>query len=518
MSKVRGVVGLPPEVNAYALARYSRSADSFENSVGWIKRQAAQDQQSAGTSFMETFYFGYGHKSIADGGHPTLTIEDVSQMIAEELEDEQLWDGQEKSTRYQDFSTPNFQYPANLSAKARASFERIMQELFATYALVAEKAREILTVDNQRPTEMSSATYKRAIKARAFDVARYLLPLATKTNFGQVTSIRTLEKQIRRLLASPYAEVRVVGQQMQEACRLPAYNWPRQRFIEIVDKQMDAGVAVDVLVPLRKQILSEVLPEIQIAPTLAKHLAPDEYLHKTRQRLKELAASLLPEAEVDVARRVDLVPRDDYETELVITALYWVSHFSYRQIRDYVLDDFSEQERQEVLKVLVAERGAHDELLRVFAGGQSLAFDLCIDIGDDRDLKRHRRCIQVRQDHSSLYGYEVPELLKDGRLATVNKAFVEAARAAEMAFDELASESTEAYLVLPFCNRRRRLFKMDPAELCYITELRTKTMGNISYRRAAYEMFLLAKERYPHFCSLFEQNVTHPSEQAPLLR
>ena len=39
---------------------------------------------------------------------------------------------------------------------------------------------------------------RRNIAARAFDVARYLLFWGVPTNVGQVTSIRTLEKQIRR--------------------------------------------------------------------------------------------------------------------------------------------------------------------------------------------------------------------------------------------------------------------------------------------------------------------------------
>ena len=56
--------------------------------------------------------------------------------------------------------------------------------------------------------------YDRTIAARAFDVTRYLLPLAVRTNVGQVVSIRTLEKQITRLLSSHLPELRAVGEEL----------------------------------------------------------------------------------------------------------------------------------------------------------------------------------------------------------------------------------------------------------------------------------------------------------------
>ena len=56
-----------------------------------------------------------------------------------------------------------------------------------------------------RPEAMKPDAYERNIAARAFDIARYLLFLGAPTGVGQVTSIRTLERQIRRMKASAYA-------------------------------------------------------------------------------------------------------------------------------------------------------------------------------------------------------------------------------------------------------------------------------------------------------------------------
>jgi len=71
---------------------------------------------------------------------------------------------------------------------------------------------------------MKPADYQRTIAARAFDVTRYLLPLAAKTNVGQVVSIRTLEKQMTRLLSSQLPELRAIGEDLKEACQRPPVN------------------------------------------------------------------------------------------------------------------------------------------------------------------------------------------------------------------------------------------------------------------------------------------------------
>ena len=63
---------------------------------------------------------------------------------------------------------------------------------------------------------MKPEAYRRNLAARAFDVARYLLFWGIPTNVGQVTSIRTLEKQIRRLKASEYQELRDLGDEIAQ--------------------------------------------------------------------------------------------------------------------------------------------------------------------------------------------------------------------------------------------------------------------------------------------------------------
>ena len=93
---VYAVYGVEPEVQAYAMAKYSRSALSMRDSLKEINQQKA-------AKFLDTFYFQYGHRSIADLAHIALAVERLSILAAIAVADEQRWDGQERSTRYQDF-------------------------------------------------------------------------------------------------------------------------------------------------------------------------------------------------------------------------------------------------------------------------------------------------------------------------------------------------------------------------------------------------------------------------------
>src|SRR5262245_26513447 len=94
--QVYALTGVPPEIQAYAMAKYSRSAQSMLESISELSAERAEH-------FLDTFYFQYGHRSIADLAHIALAIENISILAAIRVVDEPLWDGQERSTRYQDF-------------------------------------------------------------------------------------------------------------------------------------------------------------------------------------------------------------------------------------------------------------------------------------------------------------------------------------------------------------------------------------------------------------------------------
>ena len=194
---VYAIHGADPEVLAYAMAKYSRSSLTMKESLAEISSQRAEQ-------FLNTFYFQYGHRSIADLAHIPFAIERLSLLAAIVLVDEQRWDGQERSTRYQDFRRSGWFTPALGAETAR--FTAAVEALFAGYERVGAGMLEALKAAVPQPAAMKAEAYERTLKARAFDVARYLLPLATNTSLGQIVNARTLETQVSRLLTSEFAE------------------------------------------------------------------------------------------------------------------------------------------------------------------------------------------------------------------------------------------------------------------------------------------------------------------------
>jgi thymidylate synthase ThyX len=469
--RVVTVSPMPPEKSAYALARYSRSADSIRQSVDWVRSHNSQN-------FLESFYFQYGHQSIADLGHTVLCFEGISEIAASEIEDEVLWDGQAKSSRYQDFSRSGFITPPELSASDAARFTTAGESLLSTYTSIHARVKDYLSAQLPRPDAMKPDAYDRNITARAFDVARYLLFWAVPTNVGQVTSIRTLEKQIKRLRISEFAEVRELAEEVAQACAEPP-------------------------VCLWDETQAEPL-----APTLARHAEPDEHQRQSRADLKLWAGQNLRLAP-SASPRVDLIKPDDVLTEIVATLLYPVCAHPFRALYE-TARAWSQARKLEVLEVANRSRGSRDDLLRGFRGAQ-YCFDMLIDIGAYRDMHRHRRCHQYRQSYSGNHGYETPELFRLSGTEAEYQTAMDAALATLHALPDPARQ----YL-LPFGARSRFLFKMDFAEVEYVSRVRSGVKGHFSYREIAWEMKQRVAEIEPALAALID--ATPPWIEDPLKR
>jgi thymidylate synthase ThyX len=499
-TNVFAVHGADPEVLAFAMAKYSRSSLSMRESLTEISAQRAEQ-------FLNTFYFQYGHRSIADLAHIAFAVERLSLLAAIVLVDEQRWDGQERSTRYQNFLKSGWYFPDFAEDAVSAQlYSSTIDNLFAAYQRTTTAVHDVLRKRIACPETLKPEAYERTLKARAFDVARYLLPLATNTSLGQIVSARTLETQVARLLSSPVAEVRDLGIKLREAATGPAWSVNAQAAAPFVEK---VTVADPALAAEAAQLLTR---EVRTAPTLVKYAQPNEYEIKTRADLTQAAADLLGDVPIDDAPLVDLVERtESLEVELAATLLYSASHHSYRQIRDLVVK-ISPARIAEIINLGVRHRGKHDELLRAFHAGAALRFDILMDIGGFRDMHRHRRCTQIIQGFTAKHGFETPssgdlggnaDILAEAGILADYQSAIEAAHAAsaQIAASKAPEAAQSALYLLPLATRVRSLFKMDFAEAQYISELRSGPAGHFSYRRVAWEMYLELERQHPLLAS-----------------
>jgi thymidylate synthase ThyX len=464
---------LPPEKCAFALARYSRSPDSIRDSLEWVRTHDS-------TKFLESFYFQYGHASIADLGHVVLCFEGISELAATEVEDEQLWDGQARSSRYQDFSKSGFVTPPEFDAAQAAIYQETAAKLLAGYNQIHAKMLDHLAGRLPKPDAMKPEAYARNLKARAFDVARYLLWFGIPTGVGQVTSIRVLERQVRRLKASEYQELRSLAGEIAEACAAePECRW-------------EASVRAEA-----------------VAPTLAKHLDLDEHLERSREDLRQWARENLPGSERGCSEPVDLMKPAETVSDIVATLLYPVTDRPYRQLYE-LARSWSAARKNEVIDVALRSRTRRDELLRNFRSGPYV-YDIVMDIGAYRDLHRHRRCQQFRQAYSTQLGFETPDAIAEAGLSETYATLL--SHASNVASDLPAPG---AHYLLPFATKARFLFKMDFPEAEYISRLRSGVKGHFSYRKVAWQMKEKMMELEPELGRLME--ATPPWVEDPLQR
>jgi thymidylate synthase ThyX len=491
-TEVYAIFGAEPEVQAYAMAKYSRSSLSMRESLKEISTQKAE-------KFLNTFYFQYGHRSIADLAHIALAMEKLSILAAIVIADEQRWDGQERSTRYQDFRKSGYHTPDfGSDSEAQQFYTKTVDGLFSEYESLSESMFRYLADTTPKPADMKQEAYDRTLKARAFDISRYLLPLATNTSLGEIVNARTLETQVSHLLSHSHAEVRRLGGLLKQAAASAAYNVNHETYRGLVDEIRELSPE------LGARAEQELLKEVRVSPTLVKYADPNSYEMETRRELRQIAADLMNGVAIEPARPVDLLDDEPLEIELACTLLYEHCNYSYRQIRRTV-EEIGESSRREIIATGLRHRGRHDEMLRAFRAGQQFRFDILMDIGGFRDMHRHRRCIQIEQGFTTEHGYDIPDQLAPaGALEKYKSAMDNASSTVTRLENSSVPEAREsAQYAIPLGFRKRTLFKMDFAEAVYISELRTGPAGHFSYRNAAYAMFEEVRKKYPALAEYF---------------
>src|SRR5205085_6325480 len=171
--------------------------------------------------------------------------------------------------------------------KCKALYAETIQHLFSEYEVYSEGMFRYLEERTSKPAAMDQGQYDRTLKARAFDLSRYLLPLATNTSLGQIVNARTLETQIARLLSHTHGEVRKLGELLKSAAREPAFNVTHVKMREVLEQIRAVNPA------LADQVAPELLREVRVSPTLVKYATPSEYEIASRRELIQVATELM---------------------------------------------------------------------------------------------------------------------------------------------------------------------------------------------------------------------------------
>lgn len=199
MAKIYIYDEFSPEDTAMMQALYSRSPKSVVEHVEKVKN-------SGSGKFMETFYIGYGHASIADCGSTTIFIEDVSILADKAIQDWQLYSGQETSTRYIDMGSRAIVDPLNTPES-----QAILTKWMSFYNESQEDVQKHLKEKYPQKESEEDLIYNKAIKARCFDITRGFLPAGITTQLSWHTNLRQAYDKLCWLKNNPLDEVRDIA-------------------------------------------------------------------------------------------------------------------------------------------------------------------------------------------------------------------------------------------------------------------------------------------------------------------
>jgi thymidylate synthase ThyX len=472
---VFALTNLPDTVKGALFSRYSRSAKSLrrlflDEFLGDLRATAAVDSQ-VGVARAEKLYAKvfaeYGDDSVAQLGGVHLACEGVSNVLTKVLEWGRLMAYLEQSTRYVPYTDRpggrwKYYVPGELvGSPLRARYQSTLDRTFEIYARWYEPMQEHFRARFPKEAADSDAVYRAAIRAKALDTLRGLLPAAVQSNMGLFGTGQAYEALLLRMRAHPVAECREYGDLILTELRkvIPA-------FLTRVDQ-----------------------PERGMRWT--------QYLADTKTSTASVAERLLAGVDREPRPEVTLTDFDpDGEIKVVAAALYAVSDLADDQLFD-VARRMSPDDRASVLRAYVGNRANRRHKPGRAFERTTYRFDVLSDYGAFRDLQRHRLLTLEWQPLGALHGYVEPDAIE---AAGAHEDWTGVMEASAELHDSLqaAGLSAIAPYAVSMAYRIRYYMEMNAREAMHLIELRTAPQGHPAYRRICQAMHTLIAEQAGH--------------------
>lgn len=505
---VVALMNLPEVVKGALFSRYSRSAkgvrrlflDEFLDRAEIIEPLnvfETQDSTDTARAQAEAFYArvlsDYGDDSVGELGGAHIAFQEVSQIAAKTIEDHRLGlSFLEKSSRYVPFDDKvNGQYryyrDQTLGASPYAAqvtqhldglfdaytalLPRMMQYLEETHPIADIEFENALTgavekfarIDDAEFQRSAAFAYKQAVRAQACDLLRCFLPLATLTNVGVWGNGRALEYLLLHLLADPFAENRLLG-------------------------RAGAHELANVIGPFIKRADDDRGKLLQA------------YLQTRRATQTKLARAFLDQTAPPVAHNPSakaLLARYDADAmDAVVGAILFSASALPKQTVAARVQTLSAAQKEEIVRAYVGERqNRRHKPGRAFEHAR-YEFDLLINIGEFRDLQRHRVVTPDRQAYTTAHGYDTSAQIE--AVPAIRDAYHAAMARADRLYRALASDlPNEAQYVVPFGYRVRYNIELNLRELYHWCELRTTEQGHPDYRLTSQQMYYAVRAVQP---------------------
>ncbi len=494
---VFALVNLPEVVKGALFARYSRSAKSLrrlflDEFVGELDISGDQTiDATVGLRRAEELYdrifFEYGDDSVAQLGGVHLACEQASNLLTKVLEWGRLMAYLEQSTRYIAYDSRiggryrYFRDPEVTRSALGTRYVADMDRLFDSYAELLAPIGEFFRAQFPKESTDSDFVYRQAIRAKAFDAIRGMLPAASLSNVGIYGTGQAYEALLLRMRSHPLPEARTYADLMLTELRkvIPS-------FLRRVDLE-DRGVAASGYLADRREAMAAVADRL-LSPTTPVDPAPPVRLvdFDPDGEVKMIAAMLYPHV---------TLPEDQIE----------------RRVRAMSSDD----------RLSVARAYVGDRRNRRHKPGRALErtayrFDVLTDYGAFRDLQRHRMLTIEWQALTPKHGYTLPEAVSAAGYGDQFEAAMDRSRLLYEALAESYPEQASYAVALAY--RVRYVMQMNAREAMHLIELRTTPQGHPAYREVGQEMHRLIADEAGHRVVAEMMQFVDRSPEPPLER
>jgi thymidylate synthase ThyX len=467
---VFALTNLPETVKGALFARYSRYPgtlrrlflDEFAESLPDVVATYDDAEGERAAKLYETIFLGYGDDSVAQLGGAHIACEWVSNVLTKILQRPRLGAYLEQSTRYIAYDAPMepgppTRYRYHRDPALGPEYEHAMDTIFGIYADTLP--RVIAWADESFPGDPSPAR-TRAIKAKALDLLRGLLPASALSHMGIFATGQTYEQLILHLLAHPLPEAREAGTGILDAVKAVMPS-----FVSRVERPERGGEWV-------------------------------EYLRERDAAAARWVQRLGLEAGAgDDRPSVRLLHVDGDEDALLAALLFEAAGCSEEEAR-IRLSALGADERAALLSDLVGARANRRH--RPGRGYEALRyrFEIVSDYGAFRDLQRHRMLTVQWQLLTPHLGAGVPEEVE---VAGCGDAYRRALEVSATEWERLAAAHDERTAMYALClgYRIRYVLDLNAREAMQLIELRSGREGHPSYRAVAHEMHRLVDSVHP---------------------
>jgi thymidylate synthase ThyX len=455
------LVNLPETLKGALFARYSRYPgtlrrlflDEFAGDVTVTGTVAGSEEGDRTAALYERIFLGYGDDSVAQLGGAHVATEFVSNVLTKLLQRPRIGAYLEQSTRYIAYDQPMegtraFRYYRD--ERLGPQYGAAMDAIFETYTALLPRVMAWAAEAFPRAEGEPEAAHTRAIKAKALDLLRGLLPASTLSHMGIYATGQTYEQLILHLLGHPLPEARSTG---------------------------------EAILAELKSVIPSFLTRIERPERGGEWVS---YLQARRAAGERWASRLAMDEAADAGPSVRLLSVEGDEESLLAALAFEHAEVSETTIRDGV-SRLSTEERTAMLSDLVGVRANRRH--RPGRGFEALRyrFEIVADYGAFRDLQRHRMLTIQWQSLTPALGAGVPEqIIEAGFGAAYEAALERSAAEYQRIVDAGLAEAAPYALCLGY--RIRFILDLNAREAMQLIELRSGREGHPSYRAVAHEM------------------------------